>query len=494
MANLDAFYGGLQAGNDMAETQRAQRNRALVGNLAGAAIGGDPQAMAKVAAVDPRAASSLELTGQGLLKRTRGAAQYLQKALQGGNPMEIAMARQQIKPYMDTLKPGTAYSLDMDPAQELAGIQGFLSQTQYLDPTLSKGTPTDVQSFQMMTSGLSPEERERARRINLGLEGRASSSGFSQVKFTGADGRERIGVLNGKTGQIDLPDGTSFNPQTGAISATGQGAPQAGLYNTPNGQVSVGEGLTPEQWELVQADVAANGGSDRYRLPDRQVQSIGGGGANAFVGRAPEEQAAAIEAAKQQAQLAYLPQELGLRTQADIAKAQGVEQAKSAVETEAKRRSLQVENNRSFDLYEAAMQGVTEGLGGTTTGPLMGRLPAVTADQQKAEGAVSAIAPILKQLFRSAGEGTFTDKDQELLLAMIPTRTDHAEARNWKIANIDRIIREKLGQPADGVQQAGAPMPAPRTQQRMAPRVGAVEGGYRYKGGNPADPNSWERM
>lgn len=176
MANLDAFYGGLQAGNDMAETQRAQRNRALVGNLAGAVVGGDPQAMAKVAAVDPRAASSLEQTGQGLLKRTRGAAQYLQKALQGGNPMEIAMARQQIKPYMDTLKPGTAYSLDMDPAQELAGIQGFLSQTQYLDPSYASGAagpygdlPSDIRSLKLLQEDPELAALDRERRQAGGM-------------------------------------------------------------------------------------------------------------------------------------------------------------------------------------------------------------------------------------------------------------------------------------------------------------------------------------
>ena len=55
------------------------------------------------------------------------------------------------------------------------------------------------------------------------------------------------------------------------------------------------------------------------------------------------------------------------------------------------------------------------------------------------------MAPVLKQLFRSAGEGTFTDRDQELLLDMVPKRTDRAEAIAEKMANIDRIVSAKLG-------------------------------------------------
>jgi hypothetical protein len=83
-------------------------------------------------------------------------------------------------------------------------------------------------------------------------------------------------------------------------------------------------------------------------------------------------------------------------------------------------------------------------LGGTTTGPFAGRIPAVTASQQVADGAIAAVAPVLKQLFRSAGEGVFTDRDQQLLIDMIPNRTDLPEARVAKIKMIDEIIEAKL--------------------------------------------------
>lgn len=103
------------------------------------------------------------------------------------------------------------------------------------------------------------------------------------------------------------------------------------------------------------------------------------------------------------------------------------------------------QNQRTWDTYQIAMGGLRQAMAATETGPLAGRMPAVTSAQQTAEGAESAMAPVLKQIFRIAGEGTFTDKDQELLMRMVPTRKDSPQAREAKIQNIDNIIKSKLG-------------------------------------------------
>ncbi|MEW5248672.1 hypothetical protein [Microbulbifer discodermiae] len=112
---------------------------------------------------------------------------------------------------------------------------------------------------------------------------------------------------------------------------------------------------------------------------------------------------------------------------------------------QANREDLAKTNRTAFSAYQAAVDGLSKGLEGTTTNPIAGRFPAFSAGAQIADGAISAMAPILKSLFRESGEGTFTDKDQELLIEMLPTRKDHPEARRAKIEMVDSIVRAKLG-------------------------------------------------
>jgi hypothetical protein len=119
------------------------------------------------------------------------------------------------------------------------------------------------------------------------------------------------------------------------------------------------------------------------------------------------------------------------------------------------------EVQRTLNTYIEARNGLLTGLKGTETGPIAGRMPAFTAEQQIAEGGVSAMAPVLKQLFRSAGEGVFTDRDQALLLDMVPTRKDEPEARKAKIENIDRIVAAKLGMQVPPFQAASGAAPKP---------------------------------
>jgi len=110
--------------------------------------------------------------------------------------------------------------------------------------------------------------------------------------------------------------------------------------------------------------------------------------------------------------------------------------------------ATEAEKNKTvFNAFDVGMKNLDSAMDETETGPLVGRLPTFTAKQQTAEGAVSVMAPVLKSMFRSAGEGVFTDKDQDLLMGMIPTRQDHPEARKAKTDMIYSIVRAKLGMP-----------------------------------------------
>ena len=103
-------------------------------------------------------------------------------------------------------------------------------------------------------------------------------------------------------------------------------------------------------------------------------------------------------------------------------------------------------DNAAWKVYEMGLTNLSDSLGKTVTGPGIGLLPAITSDQQSADGAVALMAPLLKQIFRTSGEGTFTDQDQKMLMAMVPTRNDAPEARKSKLGAIDSVIRAKLKQ------------------------------------------------
>jgi hypothetical protein len=151
--------------------------------------------------------------------------------------------------------------------------------------------------------------------------------------------------------------------------------------------------------------------------------------------------------------LSTLPNELGAASQMKGTESAATAAGKITGEREGKAPT-------AYAAYKAGVASLEKAMSETRTGPLSGRLPAMTAAQQTAEGAEATMAPILKDLFRSSGEGTFTEGDQALLLKMVPTRTDHPEARKAKLAMIDEIVLAKLGmsgQPAAGAAPASDP-------------------------------------
>lgn len=129
----------------------------------------------------------------------------------------------------------------------------------------------------------------------------------------------------------------------------------------------------------------------------------------------------------------------------------------------------------AYDTYRTAIGSLSKALEATTTNPIAGAFPDFTAAQQTAEGSIANMAPVLKDLFRQSGEGTFTEGDQALLLKMIPTRKDHPEARAAKLEMIDGIVKAKLGIRGDapmapaGIARPAAGATSPASAQGQAP-------------------------
>ena len=119
--------------------------------------------------------------------------------------------------------------------------------------------------------------------------------------------------------------------------------------------------------------------------------------------------------------------------------------------------------DEAFKVYEVGISNLGEALGQTETGYLYGKIPAITSGAQTFEAAGDLMLPVLKDIFRKAGEGTFTDSDQRVMENMLPTRGDAPEAARAKMKMLDDMIRAKLGKPlAPRVQQGQQSTPRRR--------------------------------
>ena len=74
-------------------------------------------------------------------------------------------------------------------------------------------------------------------------------------------------------------------------------------------------------------------------------------------------------------------------------------------------------------------------------------MSAFTVKGQIANASIALMAPILKDVFRGAGEGTFTKDDQEILMAMLPTLDMKPAARAASLAAVEAVVRAKLSVP-----------------------------------------------
>jgi len=249
----------------------------------------------------------------------------------------------------------------------------------------------------------------------------------------------------------DMPE--TFDPQgysmvKGMASLAGQ-AGNTGVqstFTTEDGKLGLvfRDGRREITDTGVQRSYQARDYGDRPFIFDSksgQLMPVGGAAGDAALSAADQQREAELQQKRQEAQAK-----------------EGAKATAGAAETE---RS----NAAAYSTYETGMRGLADSLGATTTGPVAGLLPAFSDEARIAEGAIAAMAPILKQMFRSAGEGTFTDNDQKLLMDMIPTRQDSPAVQRAKFSNIDSIVRAKLGVGAEPAQQSPAPQQAPQQEQ-----------------------------
>lgn len=442
MSILASFLGGQQAGQQQMAHRQEQSKLAQLKSLAPQVISGDAGAYAQAAALDPKAAQEYQAAGDSKFRKLGGFIDYVEGARKTGNIAAVNAALAQGAPFIEQLtgKPGpTAWTEDMEPGWEALKARVAMARA-------GQGG-NNVQSTYINAQG---------KRMAIMRDGSQQELGDANqsIRVMEQEGAMPYGVVTsgGVAGQT---------VQLGAGQQQGQ---PTGAYIDPS--------LPPEVQAQIRQSIAAG------QEPPGQMVFSGGAGASGPV-RTPTagEKAAATERAKLQAQQDFLPAELSMRTDADIAKSRGIEQAKSEQERASNERAKTAQLNnvdRGLSRIDTAIKALSGGM--VNTGPLDGRLMVSTPQGQELEAAVGAIQNDMLALTRVPGIGSQSDLEAKIANLKYPSIYNHPSVNE---ANVNQLkafmedLRNQITGQAASQHSVGA---SPSARQRTVVRTGTSNG------------------
>lgn len=451
---LDALAGGYQFGQQIKERREENKLKGLASLAYGTPKENRRNVLAEMAGVSPQFAQAQAKQWNADDDNDRQELVRMARFIRNAPPESQAAA------YTSTVLPQLRArgmnAPEWTPETQDTILKTVAALTQYDDVS---ETPAGLREFNALTQGLSPDDVVAARRVKLGLDGRASSAGYSQVKFTGPDGRERIGVMNGRTGQIDLPDGTSFNPQTGAISQTQGEAPAPTRANLEQ-DASLANDLIAAGVPEAQVDafLAQRGKRAQGMAPQQAAAATGG----AFVGPSKAEEAFATETAKQQAQMQFAPQAAQQDAQAAAMKTAAEESAKSGAER-AKKLPQYQNVMRGLNRIDAALKALDGKF--VNTGPIDQYLVSMSKEGQELRAAVGAIQNDMLALTRVPGVGSQSDLEAKIANMKWPDLAYDPTVNQNNLAQLRAFMRDFGG-------SSGETAPVRR---RWNPSTGSLE-------------------
>lgn len=453
------IVGMFQQGQQYGQAQRANK----LAGLAYSSQGADRQsALGQLAGVDPRLAVGLGDTFHKQEvdhnKKVHGLSKAMIDAIESRNDARINGVYQAGRPYLAELgaSQGKVPPEQFDPSM-IPMIYQLYAQTGGDDATAAS-IPSGYREFQMtaQAAGLKPgtPEYQQAANIALGREGRASSAGIGFQKITGADGRERIGRQNPRTGAFEVYNEQSgqFEPMGGAMGAQagGQTAPAniQALLEQANQAVQMGTDPNKvDQWLAQQAG----------QIKGMQVTPSGNPGL--AVSRSPEDTAYAKEQATQRAQLEALPQREAIQTQAAIQQTQGTEQVKNQASI-AKQNAERSRDARGtlalLDEAEKLLPRATGSAAGAGVDALAASVGQSTAGAQATAQLQTIAGQLTSKMPRM--QGPQSDKDVQLYQQMAgdlanpnkPVATRMAALRTIRVLNEKYAGQQGAQQAPDG--------------------------------------------
>ena len=351
----------------------------------------------------------------------------------------------------------------------------------------------------------------------------------AQESYTLSPGSKRFGPDNRVIAEVpfapssaqivSVPDGMGgarqmlFDPRTqqfsrpdyGGEPQQGQWAQPGASYQTPSGVVRIDPNIDPADLGAVQADIANNAQANKYKLPDQIVGSPQG-----QMGYTPPKTESPKFVSRQ-----YTPQEvqqMGLPAgTVAYTSEDGTPKIVSKPETPAgppklspgeasKVRGEMKDIRDALGMFEAFDRAVTD----------IGKWDSVWDGKKRGQlgtaynNARSALRVLYNTGVLQPGELPMLNQalqDPNSFWALVDPRSrDQIQAQLDELyRTVERQITNRVrsypqiydNQVYDALRSGQQPQ---RPAASGVPKPGTVEGGYRFKGGNPADPNSWERI
>lgn len=353
---LGAMQQGLQFGQQQRVLQEQRADQQQLRSLAPKIIAGDPGATAQAAVIDPQAASQYQGAGDSIARRAEGLVRLLEDADKRDPREAQALWQAHGVPFARQFSQGTEPTTDwMQAKPMLANLKARIEMAKSAQQPST--TPTGFQELHMkaLAAGLQPgsPEYQQAMNIALGREGRAATGGFGFEKVIGADGRERMGRTNPRTGVFEVYDEGSGNfvPMGGPAAlnggqmtqAPGYGAPEVGRADMERdielANEMVAAGIPSQQ---IDAFLQARGARASGQQPQQASPALG-------VSQSPAERKFAEESGQQAAQLQFLPDQKRIERESAIEQARGIADVKREAE-------LAEQAPKRVKQYEQALQ------------------------------------------------------------------------------------------------------------------------------------------
>jgi len=508
---LASFITGQQAGRQNHAYGQEQSKLAQLKELTPQVLAGDPAAYGQSMALDSAHTSKLQDGRTKQFGQLEGMVKYVDEARASGDPRRLAAAMRDITPFVKTFS-----GVDIDPNQVWTpewdtGWDSFKAQ---IAGARSGGAGTQPTQFtaldlQAKAAGYQPGTQgyqDFFKRANGEL---ARQSGAAiQYKEVEIDGRKVLVAVDPREiGAQVIGGGPAFGSYAGQ-QPTGAPAQQATRFTAPNGEVidvsqiqdpHVRQQImqNPEAWGMV-----PDGSQAALPASTQQSASIAG---NPFASRRAEDQAAATEAAKQQVQLQYLPQELGMRSQSAVDQAVGIERGKSQAERDAQapkriqsyQQALTASENVTTSIDKALgmigpmstgfLGARSRGIEGSPAYNLAAEIETVKAnlgfdrlqqmrDNSPTGGALGAIAVQELVALQSTIANLDPNQSDDQLRANLGRVKEHYD--RWK-ATVQQAIAGEQSQQRQGAQRPAGrsgqqPAAAPTPQRARNPQTGQV--------------------